>query len=102
MLDIEPSPPTIEELRARRREIWAIATRHGVRSLLVFGSVARDEARSDSDVDLLVELEPDRTVLDLSRLILDLMEVLGRSVHVVEIDRASRFRDKMLAEAVPL
>ena len=102
MLDTMSSAPTLEELRARRPEIMAIAVKHGVRSLLVIGSVARGQARDDSDVDFLIELEPGRTVLDLSRLILDLIETLGRDVHVVEVDRISGFRKQILAEAVAL
>lgn len=102
MLDTMSSAPTLEELRARRPEIMAVAAKHGVRSLLVIGSVARGQARDDSDVDFLIELEPGRTVLDLSRLILDLIETLGRDVHVVEVDRISGFRKQILAEAVAL
>src|SRR3954470_8646086 len=54
--------PTLEELRARREEILRIAASHGAGKVRVFGSVARGQARPDSDVDLLVEFEPRRTV----------------------------------------
>jgi predicted nucleotidyltransferase len=55
-----------------------------------FGSVARGEARADSDVDFLVEMDTNRSVLDLSELILDLEDGLGREVDVVQIRRPSR------------
>lgn len=76
---------TLEDLRTRREEILRIAARHGARNVRIFGSVGRGRARSDSDVDFLVDFEPDRTVLDLSGLILDLREALAREVNVVEI-----------------
>ena len=77
-------PPTLAALRKRRTELLAIAASHGATNVRVFGSVARGEARPDSDVDLLVDLEPKRTLFDLSGLILDLEDFLGRKVDVVE------------------
>jgi len=94
--------PTLEELRARRAELLRIAAARGARSVRVFGSIARGEAQADSDVDLLVELEPGRTVLDLSELILDLEEALGRAVDVVEIRRPSPLAERIQREAIPL
>ena len=76
---------TLDDLRARREAIVRIAAARGARNVRVFGSVARGEAGADSDVDFLVDMEPGRTVLDLSELILDLQEALGREVDVVEI-----------------
>ncbi len=69
----------------------------------VFGSVARGEARPDSDVDLLVELEPGRSLLDLGGLLTDLQTLLGRKVDVVS-DKGlrDRIRGQVLQEARPL
>jgi predicted nucleotidyltransferase/DNA-binding XRE family transcriptional regulator len=94
--------PTLADLRARRDELLAIAARHGARQVRVFGSVARGDARPDSDVDFLVELERGRTVLDLSGLILDLEDALGRKVDVVEVRRPSEAAERVRHEAVPL
>jgi uncharacterized protein len=47
----------LQEMRARREEILAAAKRHGIASVRVFGSVAREEERPDSDIDLLIDLE---------------------------------------------
>jgi predicted nucleotidyltransferase len=94
--------PTLGDLRARRDEILRLAAARGARSVRVFGSVARGEARSDSDIDLLVEMEPGRGVLDLSELILDLQETLGRKVDIVEIRRPSWIAERIQKEAVPL
>jgi predicted nucleotidyltransferase len=94
--------PTLADLQARRDEILRIAARHGAHDVRVFGSVARGQARPDSDVDFLVEFEPGRTVLDLSGLILDLQEALGREVNVVEVGRLAGLAERIEREAVPL
>ena len=61
----------IEELlKDRREDILRIAAQHGAHNVRVFGSVARGEAGPDSDVDLLVELESARSLLDLGGLLL--------------------------------
>ncbi len=75
---------TIEQLvKSRREEILRVAAQHGAHNIRVFGSVARGEAGEESDVDLLVDLEPGRNGLDQAGLILDLEELLGRKVDVV-------------------
>ena len=93
---------TLGELRTRREEILRIAAARGAHNVRVFGSVARGEAGPDSDVDLLVDLDPERTLLDLSGLILDLQETLGREVDVVESGRPSRIADRIQREALLL
>jgi len=94
--------PTLDGLRQRREELLTIAEAHGARNLRVFGSVARGEARSDSDVDFLIDLDQGRSLLDLSSLILDLQEALRRKVDVVEISTPSRIADRIAHEAVLL
>ena len=72
-----------EQIAALRAEINAAASAHGARDVRVFGSVARGEERPDSDVDILVRLDPGRTLLDLARLEADLERLLVRSVDVM-------------------
>jgi predicted nucleotidyltransferase len=93
----------LEALRQRRSEILRIAQAHGARNVRVFGSVARDEEGPDSDLDLLVDLEPRRNLLDLGHLVMDLQDLLGRRVDVVEPEGLHWYiRDKVLKEAVAL
>ena len=88
-------------LKSKREEILRIAAKRGARNVRVFGSVARGDARPDSDVDFLVELEPDRSLLDLGGLLMDLQDLLGRKVDVVtEKGLHWYFRDRVLEEAV--
>lgn len=90
-------------LNARRAEILAIAERYGARNVRVFGSVARGDSRPDSDVDILVDLEPGRSLFDLGGLLIDLQSLLGVDVDVVtEKGLRSRIRTEVLREAVPL
>ena len=69
---------TDELLKEKREEILRTASKHGARNVRVFGSVARGEDRPDSDVDLLVEVGPDRTPFFPGGLIADLEELLGK------------------------
>jgi hypothetical protein len=92
-----------EFLQTKREEIIRTAAKHGARNIRVFGSVARGEADEASDIDLLVEMEPSRSLLDHAALWLELQEVLGRKVDVVS-DRGikPRIRERVLRKAVPL
>ena len=90
-------------LRERREDILRASARRGARNIRVFGSVARGEARPDSDLDLLVDLEPGRNLLDLGGLLMDLRELLGCEVDIVtEKGLRERIRKRVLEEAVPL
>jgi uncharacterized protein len=94
----------IEELLLPlREEILKIAAKYGAYNLRVFGSVARGEAREDSDVDFLVEMETGRNLLDRIGLKQDLEELLQREVDVAKASNLHEvIRDKVLLEAVIL
>jgi predicted nucleotidyltransferase len=97
------SGPLGRHLMAHRPQVLEITRRHGARNVRVFGSVARSEETKASDIDLLVEVESGRTLLDLSALIAELSSVLN-----VEVDVAtpallrSEIREKVLAQAIRL
>jgi len=94
---------TLQELHDRRAQIQEIAAKHGVSSIRVFGSIARGESRPDSDVDFLVEAGPATSSWFPAGLILDLEEVLGRRVEVVEEAALNpRVRSSVVQDAVPL
>jgi predicted nucleotidyltransferase len=93
---------TLDRLREKRARILWLAAARGARDIRVFGSVARGEARLGSDIDLLVEMEPGRNVLDLSELMVDLEEELGCRVDVTEIRSESAIAARIRREAVPL
>jgi len=90
-------------LREKREDILRIASKRGASNVRVFGSVARGEADSKSDIDLLVDLEPGRSLFDLGGLLMDLQDLLGYKVDVVtERGLRERIRERVLKEAVPL
>jgi len=89
--------------REKREEILAIARKHGASNVRIFGSVARGEADDQSDIDLLVDLDADRSLFDLGALVMELNESMGHHVDVVtESGIRSRIRDRIVAEAVAL
>ena len=90
-------------LKARRNEILQIAAKHGARNVRVFGSAVKSIQRPDSDIDLLVEMEQGRSLIDLVELNDDLEAILQRSVDVVTDGGISPFmKDRIYNEAVPL
>ncbi len=92
-----------DRIAQHREEILAIAARNGARNVRVFGSVARHEADARSDVDLLVDMEPGRSLFDMGKLLVELEALLGCSVDVVtEASLHERMRESVLAEAIPL
>lgn len=84
-----------------RERILEIARSHGARNVRVFGSFASGEARPDSDLDLLVDVDEKHSAFFPGGLIADLEEALGRKVDVTEEDGLHWFiRERVLKEAV--
>lgn len=87
-------------IEGNREEILRIAARHGARNVRVFGSVARGQDRSESDVDLLVDMDNDRSLLDLVGLEQELEALLHRKVDVLTDDSLHpALRPRITAEA---
>jgi predicted nucleotidyltransferase/DNA-binding XRE family transcriptional regulator len=98
-----PDTPLGRRLRHRRRTIVETAERRGVHNVRVFGSVARSQDTTTSDVDLLVDLDKSVGLVALAGLKRELSELLGVDVDVVPADTLKpRLRAQVLAEAVPL
>lgn len=93
----------VRRLRAAKQELLRCAARHGARNIRIFGSVARGDDRPDSDVDLLVDLDAGRGLLDLAELRDALSELLGERVDVATLDLLRpEVAEAAAAEAVPL
>jgi len=93
----------VPHLQSKRAEILRVAAAHGASAVRVFGSAARGEAGPHSDVDLLVQMEPGRSLLDHVALWQELEDLLGCRVDVVSEKALHRLiRQQVLQEAVPL
>jgi uncharacterized protein len=90
-------------LKAHRDSIKKSAQKHGATSVRLFGSFARGEETADSDIDLLVEMEPNRSLFDIIAIKLDIEDLTGRTVDVVTIRGVSPYlAEKISKEAIPL
>ena len=84
-----------------KRKILPILSRYGVTKVGLFGSCIRDEMSPDSDIDILVEIEKDISLLDFVGLKLEIEEVLGKKVDLVEYDTIKPLlRERILKEQV--
>jgi uncharacterized protein len=95
--------PQASKLRRQRRRLLNAAGRHGIGHLRAFGSLARGEAKAGSDIDLLVDLKPGHTLLDLAAFRREASEILDLPVDVATTDMLKeRIRSEVLGEALPL
>ena len=95
----------LDEIRAKRDEIHAIARRHKAEKLWVFGSCARREERPDSDVDFLVKFDGGIGLVEYSRFERELSNLLGRKVELTvnsALLREPRFAERVCREAVAI
>ena len=90
-------------LRKKRAEIIEITSRRGARNVRIFGSVSKGLADAESDIDIVVDMEPGRSLMDLGGLWWELNTLLGVKVDVVtEKGLRPRIRERVLREAVSL
>ncbi len=93
----------MDYIKSNKQKILSLASKYGAKNLRVFGSVSRKEETPESDLDLLVELDQDRSLLDRIALMQDLEELLGRKVDVVnEKALHPKLKQTILKEAIPL
>jgi len=90
-------------LAKHKEKIYSIARLHGARSIRFFGSFAKGLENIHSDIDFLVELEPERSLLDLISLKYEIEDLTGRKVDIVTPAGISPYLSKQITkEAVPL
>ena len=94
--------PHVQRLRERRSALLDASRNHGAHDVRVFGSVARRDERPDSDIDLLVELDPERTLLDLVAFGREASEILGMPVDVATADMLPDDAERARSESFAL
>ena len=93
----------IEILTSKRDELKALARKHGASNIRIFGSVARREETPGSDIDFLVDMEEDASLLDLARLKNDLEDLLGKPIDITTKPALHpMLADAILKEAIAL
>ncbi|MFD4429409.1 helix-turn-helix domain-containing protein [Nocardia sp. NPDC058497] len=95
-----PRPSTV--LTQHRDQILALALHHKARRVQVFGSIARGEDVSGSDIDLLVQLDEDASIFDLAALTNALEDMTGLHVDVISEGGLRQGHDPIRDEAKPL
>ena len=89
-----------QTIKDKRDEILSIAARNGAYNVRLFGSVVRDKATDQSDVDFLVDMQSGRSLLDVAGLMIDLEKLLGRKVDIVTTNGLKKsIKDDVLSEA---
>ena len=92
-----------ESIQIIKTKIISILKRHGVSKAAIFGSLARGEEGENSDIDILIELKGEKSLLDLIGLKIELEEVLGKKVDLVEYSTIHPFlKDRILKEQMPI
>ena len=97
-----PDTAIARRLARRRLDVLRIARQHGAHNVRLFGSVARGDEHAGSDVDLLVDLDPDVGLIELNALNRELSELLGADVDVVPADQLKAELHHVLSESVTL
>jgi predicted nucleotidyltransferase len=94
---------TLETLRQRKAEIESLARHHGAYGVRIFGSVARGDDTGESDIDVLVEMNEESSLLDLVRFQQALETMLNRRADVLTVGGINPYlKNRILAEAVRL
>jgi uncharacterized protein len=86
-----------------RAKLNAIFKEYGVKRAAVFGSYARGEQKKTSDIDFLIELEDGRTLMDMGGLSVDLEELFGKKIDLVEYECIHpKLKSQILSQQVPI
>jgi hypothetical protein len=105
-IEVSPRPTGIVDhmrrLHHHRRRIHELCASHGASNPRIVGSVARGTATADSDIDLVVDIEPGRTLLDIAALHDDLVDLLAVEIDVITSGAVHGALADLLADAIPL
>ena len=90
-------------IEMHREEIRKLAKKRGACRVRLFGSRARGDSDPESDIDILIDLEPGRSALALGGILMDLQDLLGKRVEVVTPAALHpKIRDHILQQAIDI
>ncbi len=90
----------LEDIKKFKKQLYQIATKHGIRKLYVFGSVARGESSEISDVDFLIEMEADASALGIGAFQFEAQKLLGIHIDVIPTFTLPKVEDKTFVQSV--
>ena len=91
----------MESIQEIKEKITPILQRYGIKKAAIFGSLAKGKAKISSDVDILVEIKGDMSLLDFIGIKIELEEALKMRVDLVEYDTIKPIiKERILAEQV--
>ena len=90
----------LEDIKKFKKQLYQIATKHGIRKLYVFGSVARGESSEISDVDFLIEMEADASALGIGAFQFETQKLLGIHIDVIPTFTLPKVEDKIFVQSV--
>lgn len=90
----------LETLRKFTPQLYQIAKKHGIIKLYVFGSIAREEATTKSDVDFLVEMQPKASLFGIAGFAYDAEKMLAVKVDVVPVSLLPEIKDRKFANNI--
>lgn len=92
---------TLDTIKAHKSDLQTLAQKYGIRSIRVFGSVAREEDAADSDCDFLADFEEGRSLFDLLGFKEDAEKLLAKKIDVLTSDSLHwSIKDKILSESI--
>lgn len=95
--------PDKQDLIKHRDQILKLASNYGINRVRIFGSIARDEATKNSDIDLLVNFSKDSSLFDLIAFKNDVEDLLNQKVDVVSENSLHWYiKDRVIQEAVEI
>jgi len=91
-----------DRVKLTKDQIAGFCSKNHILKFAYFGSILRDDFNSDSDIDILIELDPDARIglLEMAKMEIELSEMIGRKVDLrTPGDLSKYFRDKVMQEA---
>jgi predicted nucleotidyltransferase len=90
----------LDEIKKVKQQLYKIAAKHGIRKVYVFGSVARGENNEISDVDFLIEMEPDASAFGIGAFQYEVQQLLGIHVDVIPTFTLPKVEDKAFVQSI--
>lgn len=90
----------LQELKKTREQLYQVAAKYGIRKVYVFGSISRGESSDASDLDLLIEMEPDASAFGVGAFQFEVQKLLGVHVDVIPTFTLPTVTDQLFVQSI--